>query len=284
MRTIVLIAISIMALLVGVVGYLLAPFSSPLQARQQLSSWLVNVSLSLLLVVFTYVFLDILLGSREHQEKEERERSIKQIEMISQLKQAILHEPVRIQTILDAGQRLNLFQGIDLCGLAFNAYHFDRFDFSRANLEDVCPQEATFRQAIFHKVTATRINVSYSDCSHVSCIGAIMHQAKLMHTKFHHATLTGTSLYQADVTFAEFNHAHLSGVSFIGANCNHANFSFADLRHADLSGINLCGASLLGAQLQGAILTQIQCDTATTLPDGTAYQPGMDITTHLVQS
>ncbi len=97
--------------------------------------------------------------------------------------------------------------------------------------------------------------------------------------------LTGadSAVANADLRYANFQGASLQQVNFTGADLRYANLHSANLQQANLSSVDVWDTDFTDANLRGATLTDARhivnakFNTGTTLPDGSAWQPGSDV-------
>ena len=106
-----------------------------------------------------------------------------------------------------------------------------------------------------------------------------------------YANLQGADLKQANLCGSGLNDSELENADLTNANLEEVWFMIANMKSAQLSNANLTGAILIGADLQGANLTGAYMKgamlggskleettfTGTTLPDGSEYLEGMDL-------
>ncbi len=103
--------------------------------------------------------------------------------------------------------------------------------------------------------------------------GADLANADLRRSDLMLANLTNANLRRANLTAANLTAANLVGADLTGADLSGATLWTAAFTGANLSGANLTGAALLGAvNLQDATFSE-----ETTLPDGTKWRPGVDL-------
>jgi uncharacterized protein YjbI with pentapeptide repeats len=97
------------------------------------------------------------------------------------------------------------------------------------------------------------------------------------------ADLSGAQLRGSDWSCATLQKANLSTANLREANMQGADLRMTNLRGANLQGANLRlvglkGANLVGANLAGASMWDAKLDESTTLPDGTKWLPGTELT------
>ena len=115
-----------------------------------------------------------------------------------------------------------------------------------------------------------------------------LESANLHSANLNRAILAEAVLFDANLSAADLNHADLSGAmlsyaNLKGAYLGNANLQGAKLRGADMQRANLNYAQLQGvdmrkAKLNGATFFETQFDTDTIMPDGEAWQAGLDLT------
>lgn len=139
-------------------------------------------------------------------------------------------------------QRVDL-QGANLAGVDLWGADLASADLSGANLTAARLIGAKLNQAILNR--------------------ACLAEADLEEAVLHRARLGGADLRSARLVLADLRGAYLAEVTFEGANLQRANLAGAILDHARLG----------GADLREANLTDVRCNSATILPDGSAWTP-----------
>lgn len=107
--------------------------------------------------------------------------------------------------------------------------------------------------------------------------GANLQWAKLKGANLNGSILVGANLTQANLQAARLGGADLRGAALFEARLYRVNFNGALLCDADLRRAHLEGARLTGADLRGARLDSAFLDELTTLPDGSAWSPDIDL-------
>lgn len=120
---------------------------------------------------------------------------------------------------------------------------------------------------IFHQLRT--MNALYDG----SLNGANLLGANLPGANMSFASLEDTNLAESNLPGVFLLGANLPGANLCKANLQSAHLVGANLQDANLIGVNLKGANLIGANLKGTIV-----DETTTLPDGTNWHEGVDMT------
>jgi uncharacterized protein YjbI with pentapeptide repeats len=107
--------------------------------------------------------------------------------------------------------------------------------------------------------------------------GANLQWAKLKKANLNGSVLAGATLTQANLQAAKLRGADLRGATLFEAKLYRVSFHDALLDEADLRGTHLEGASLVNASLRGAQLGDAIFDPLTTLPDGSAWSPEVEL-------
>jgi hypothetical protein len=91
------------------------------------------------------------------------------------------------------------------------------------------------------------------------------------------ANLRGVTIWDLDLRSANLHGANLAGAKLERAILTHTNLWNVDLRDAQLLAVNLEGADLMHARLAGAVLSSVEMDSRTRLPDGDYWTPDTDM-------
>jgi pentapeptide repeat protein len=108
--------------------------------------------------------------------------------------------------------------------------------------------------------------------------GARLGRANLQGAELTRANLIGAWLMGSNLKGAGLMAANLQSAVLMGTNLQGANLSGSNLESAALIEANLQGANLSLANLRGAELTRAKFDGATVMPDGSAWNKGVDLT------
>lgn len=164
--------------------------------------------------------------------------------------------PAARQPILDTLSREKALEGVALVD----------YDLERSNL----------RGARLSKVDMTKVKLRGANLQGADLRESILNHAQLIEADLSGADLSGARLERAFLSGAVLRLAKLHGTRII-ASLWGVDLENADLRGADLQGCELFRTNLRGANLQGVLFAEARINQETTLPDGTAWTPRLDI-------
>lgn len=218
---------------------------------ETVTGFLLNLGTELIGAALLYIILDVVIGRVEAVESEQQAEQARQQQLREEMSSRVPDVAKRAAEQLRQSDAW--FDG------SLRGIRLDRSDFSGANLAYASMREAQVSEVNFTETILTRVD--FKESTFESC-------------NFKRAQLTGTFFRRSQMPRCNFSQAKCQDADFRGCILRHTDFSRALALGADFRGADLSGATLRGMEISD----KTRFDDATTLPDGTPYRPGLDMT------